>query len=222
MKNIFSNNFFRLFLAVFILFFSSIVAKAQLGRDDYSIYGDVVSYRGIPIEAADPITFVVLGYGYAKDYYNVYIDGQILRYVDPASFRLKVPPYHSNGNIEFYPEIDGRQTCPDIYGRQNYGYVKTSNAVLFNGRKIEGASVSSFEILQGGYARDAFNVYFFGRKTDASGFSFKYLGDGYAEDAFNVYYNGRKIEGTMGTSFKVLGGGYAEDAFNTYYKGKKI
>lgn len=50
-------------------------------------------------------------------------------------------------------------------------------------------------MLEGGYAKDAFNVFYYGMKVDgATASSFKYSGDGYAEDAFNAFYRGRKIE----------------------------
>ena len=222
MKNKFFEKILKGLMPALLFCLCSFVAVAQIDRDDYSIHGNVVSYRGIPLDNADPQTFVVLGHGYAKDYYNVYLEGMILKYVDPSSFRLKAVPYPEDGRIEFYPEISDWQVYPETYGRQNYGYVVTSNTVLFNGRKIEGASSYSFEILQGGYAKDTFNVYFLGRKIDASGSSFKYLGDGYAKDAFNAYYYGSKMDGIMVSTFKVLGGGYAEDSFDTYYRGRKV
>lgn len=211
-EKILLNSGLRLMLPVLLLSASASVAMAQAGREDYMVFDDVVLYRGAPLGFADPETFVVLGQGYAKDYDHVYLDGQILRHVDPVTFRLKRPRY-GYGEYEYPPER---------YELRKSGYYKTSHDVLFNGKKIEGASASSFEVLRGGYARDAFSIYFQGRKIDASSSSFRYLGDGYAADAFDVYYFGQKIQGVMRSSFKILGGGYAEDAFDTYYLGRKV
>ena len=66
--------------------------------------------------------------------------------------------------------------------------------MFYHGRKID-ASAGSFKLLEGGYAKDAFTVFYFGKKVDgASAGTFKFTGDGYAKDAFNDYYRGQKLE----------------------------
>ena len=51
------------------------------------------------------------------------------------------------------------------------------------------------KLLEGGYAKDSFSVFYYGKKVDgASAASFKYTGNGYGKDAFNDYYRGRKLE----------------------------
>ena len=110
------------------------------------------------------------------------------------TFRLKVPgsvyqggyPGDYSGN---YP-VNPRDEYDPYY---NEGYIVTSNAVLYNGRKIS-----------------------------SSASSFKDLGWGYGKDAFEVYYMGNKVSGASSSSFKVLKDGYAEDAFDTYYRGKVV
>lgn len=73
-------------------------------------------------------------------------------------------------------------------------YIVTSNAVLYNGEKISD-SPSSFKDLGWGYGKDAFDVYYMGKKVNgASTTSFKVLKDGYAEDAFDTYYRGRVVK----------------------------
>ena len=107
-------------------------------------------------------------------------------FVDPLTFRLRIP-----GGI--YP--DTYPSYPDEGYNPYYqeGYMVTSNAVLFNGKKISDNPRS-----------------------------FRDLGWGYGKDNFEVYYMGRKIEGAMNSSFKVLKDGYAEDSFETYYRGKVV
>lgn len=103
-----------------------------------------------------------------------------------------------------------------------YGYAKDPWSVYFAGRKVEGASATSFEVLNDGYAKDPWSIYFAGRKIEgASATTFNVLGDGYAKDPWNVYYMGQKLEGATATSFQTLGQGMAKDAFNHYYMGQK-
>lgn len=45
------------------------------------------------------------------------------------------------------------------------------------------------------YGKDAFDVYYMGKKVNgASSSSFRVLKDGYAEDAFDTYYRGRVVK----------------------------
>lgn len=75
----------------------------------------------------------------------------------------------------------------------------------------------------GGYAKDAFSVYYAGQKVIGGvPSSFQALSDGYGKDAFTVYYAGAPVTGAVVSSFEVLGGGYAKDAFSTYYNGVPV
>ena len=132
---------------------------------------------------ADARSFVDLGYGYAKDQHNVYMNGKVLENVDPASFRLKERSawrYHDKDREE-----------PVAHNR---GYYKTKWNVYYGDKKID-AVASSFKELGGGYAKDAFNVFYCGEKVEGAwASSFKYTGDGYAEDSFDAYFRGRKLK----------------------------
>lgn len=197
---------------VCLVLMTAVKANAQRHPTDYLLRDGRVFYEGNVVKHADIASFVELGYGYAKDYYNVYHRGKVLEYVDPRSFRLKqtdTPDY--------------RDEVPYHYHHDGGGYKVTSRMVLFNGKKISDVSVKTFKVLDGGYAADAFNVYFLGIKVSgASPNTFHYLGDGYAKDAFNVYYQGREVNDAGSQTFKVTGNGYAEDAFSTFYRGRKI
>lgn len=200
-------------LVIFMATVFTITASAQRPGTLYTFSGGTVFYQNRPMVGVDARSFVDLGLGYAKDYRNVYYNGSILPYVDAASFRLKNIPGDYRGN---YPS--GYD-----YGYGPYrmeGYKVTSNAVLFNGKKISD-SPRGFKDLGWGYAKDAFDVYFLGRKMNASTIGFRVLGDGYAADSFDVYFEGGKMDAST-IGFKVLGNGYAEDSFDTYYLGKKV
>ena len=155
----------------------TMMGSAQRYEKDH---GRVYFSYGI-MEQVDMQSFVDLGGGYAKDRNNVYKDGRVLEYVDPSTFRLtdRSTWRHRERNEE--PEAAPR------------GYFKTN-----------------------------MNVYYGDRKLDAMAANFVELGGGYAKDAFNVYYCGEKVKGAMAATFKYTGDGYGEDSFNAYYKGKKI
>lgn len=177
----------------------------------YEVDRDRVYFGGEMVIHADIRSFVDLGFGYAKDRHHVYMNGRILEYVDPSSFRLK-ESRHRHGHAN---------TDRDI--QEPYkGYHKTSFSVYYGDKKIDAVS-SQFVELDYGYAKDSFSVFFLGEKIKgATCSSFEVLGGGYAKDAFSVYYYGEKVEGAFASTFRYTSNGYAEDNFNTYYRGKKL
>ena len=69
-----------------------------------------VYYNNVILHEADPHTLQDLGYGYAKDNENVWLEGRLLPLVDARSFRLKnsappVPP--SGGDFDLGDIIAG-------------------------------------------------------------------------------------------------------------------
>ncbi len=130
---------------------------------------------------ADARSFKDLGCGYAKDRHNVYLNGRVLENVDPSSFRLK-----DRKTWRHHEQREEEQMPPRRYFKTNL------------------------------------NVYYGDKKLDAVASSFKDLGGGYAKDAFTVYYCGEKVKGAMATTFKYTGDGYGQDTFDAYYRGRKI
>lgn len=174
--------FARLMMTAVMLFAASMVEAQRMGDD----------------------TYVVLGHGYAKDSENVYLNGQVLPWVDPHTFSLK--------------RCDGHQSH-----RCFEKYVISHSDVFYDGKKLDDASAYSFKDLGYGYGKDSFDVYFCGKKiSGASANSFRLLKDGYAKDAFDVYFYGKKVSDASASSFSVDENGYAHDTFSTYYFGKKI
>ena len=170
-----------------------------------------VYFGSAPIPYADARSFVDLGCGYAKDCDNVYLDGRVLEYVDPATFRLK-----SQSKSHFREPMEYRE-----YDSRHDGYYKFNFNVYYGGKKID-ASAASFKEIGEGYAKDAFAVFYHGRKIDATAATFKLLEGGYAKDSFSVFYYGKKVDGASAASFKYTGNGYGKDAFNDYYRGRKL
>ena len=200
------------------------VAFAQRYQSDYQIKGDRVLYNGRPI-VADARSFQILGYGYAKDRMNVYLDGVVLRFVDPSTFRLQMggrdPRGHGAGNVHRGRGVPGnnRLFAPE-YVVSRYDVIFDFNAYYF-GEKLQGVTSSSFQNIGAGYAKDAFDVFFCGEMIrGASSNTFKILDEGYAKDAFNVYFCGKKIQGASAITFECDGNGYAHDSFKRYYLGE--
>ncbi len=77
---------------------------------------------------ADARSFKDLGYGYAKDHYNVYLNGQVLENVDPSTFRLK----HSGS----WRHREDSQVEP-IEPPARRGYFKTNFNVYYGDKKID-------------------------------------------------------------------------------------
>lgn len=210
-------NIYRM-IAVAVLMLSAVAAFAQsYGR--YEVRHGRVYYENRELREADTRTIQDLGHGYAKDSRNVYWKGEVLPYVDPASFRLNI----HHGQRPPGPERPGQRPGYPGGRHEDSGYVVMGNSVIFNGKRVKGARASSFQDLGWGYAKDTFDVYYLGEELDdASPSSFEVLKDGYAKDSFSVFYCGEEIDGAWSSTFKVLEHGYAEDAIDTYYLGREL
>lgn len=226
------NTFVKSMMMTMVLMSLSMTINAQRYQSRYEVRNNTVRYEDRVIANADAASFQILGNGYAKDRNNVYLDGQVLRYVDPYTFRLIGG---GNGNATAGEVVGGRGHDTEGYydnrnhnndhnGRRPFNprYVISSFDVYFDGRKVDGAFASSFKDMGNGYGKDSFSVYYYGEKLPGSNSNtFKILEDGYAKDSFTVYFYGEKTKGSAST-FKVLGDGYAKDAFDVFYYGEKV
>ena len=220
-----------LFLCTVFMMAGAWSAAAQ-GRDSYAIRYGRVYFENNELYGADARAFRDLGYGYGKDRYHVYMYGRVLPYVAPSSFRVRkrYEPDYIPGNPHTGPGNGNRPgnggpgygDRPGSGRPDESGYRVTTHDVLYNGRKVSGASASSFRDLGYGYGKDSFSVFYCGKELrDAMASTFKVLGWGYAKDSFNVYYGSKVLKDAMPSTFRVLDNGYAEDAFNTWYRGSK-
>ncbi|MCD8186078.1 MAG: DKNYY domain-containing protein, partial [Rikenellaceae bacterium] len=102
------------------------------------------------------------------------------------------------------------------------GYAKDSRNVYYRGRKIE-ASADSFEVVGRGYGKDRWHTYLAGEKVSHGvGPSREYFRGGYSKDSWRVYYQGQEVVSAQGSSFQDLGGGYGKDHWRVYYRGQEI
>ena len=109
--------------------------------------------------------------------------------------------YYKKGDI--FENIDGSF----VLVSSNYDPRKTRKT--FNSRYYS-------RYYHGKYTKENFNVYFNNKLTNINAMTFEDLGHGYARDAFSVYYKGKKIKGAFHLKFQVLGREYAKDPFNVY------
>lgn len=232
-------------VAITVLMLSAVVAIAQ-NASKYKILNGKVYYNNVILHEADPNTIQDLGYGYAKDMENVWLDGKLLPLVDARSFRLKndpTPPPHpgqpqstgsalgdvisgllglGGGHNQGHNPANDPVHRPDHgHVQQERGYEIIGTKVYYNGVVVSNASAHSFRDLGCGYAKDSYRVYYCGTKLTDNPSRFTALTDGYAKDSFNVYYFGKKIAAST-SGFKVLSDGYAKDAFDAYYCGKEV
>lgn len=212
----------KVLFAAALLVVSAAAASSQ-SYGNYTIRHDGIFYQGRLISVADPATFRDLGFGYAKDRQYVYMYGQVLPYVEPASFKVS----GSHGLTPSMPGTAGRPPVihapgsrPDGNGR---GYKIVGHSVFYDGHPIKSVHAQSFKDLGWGYAKDSFKIYYCGRELRVlMDSSFRVLDDGYAKDAFEVFFMGEKLEGADVRTFRSLKNGYAKDSFNIYYMGAKI
>ncbi len=232
-------------VAVTVLIMSTMVVAIAQDIGKYKILNGKVYYNNVILHEANPNTIQDLGYGYAKDDENVWLDGKLLPLVDARSFRLKnsptppPPPSASNplqsagsalgdvisgilgvGATHKPPHHNGGNPVHE-HIQQVRGYEIIGTKVYYNGTVVGNASAHSFKDLGCGYAKDSYRVYYCGVKLTDNPSRFTALTDGYAKDSFNVYYFGKKIKAST-SGFKVLSDGYAKDAFDAYYCGKEV
>ena len=237
MKRVLNHTYWLAFALVLALATQTAWAQHQFGEKrksyGYGVDRNAVYYEGRVMTGADARTFEYLGHGYARDRNVVYYRGEVVRGANPRTFRVVGDAEDVPGGT--YPDDrlpnNGTQgpapweRFPEELLPGNslgFGYSKTTFDVYYLGKKID-ASASMFQVLSFGYAKDSFTVFFEGVKVkDASSSMFKVLIDGYAKDAFNVYYMGRLIPDCRASRFECMGRGVARDDENKYYLGQKV
>ena len=226
-------------IAVAVLMMSAVAVFAQ-NTGGYRIMNGKVYYNNLILHDADPHTLQDLGYGYAKDHENVWLEGRLLPLVDAKSFRLKTQASHMPSAGDGFNLGD---FLAGIFGQgsgQNHGHGHPGQhdpghpghpgqpgqpgQPGYNPGQT-GPGYPDYNPMpphERGYEIIGSKVYFNGTVvSNASAHSFKDLGWGYAKDNYRVYYNGKKLTNNP-SRFKALSDGYAMDSFDVYYFGKEI
>lgn len=210
-------------VAVAVLMLGTVVAFAQ-NDGGYSVLNGKVYYKNVILQEADPNTIQDLGYGYAKDNENVWLDGKLLPLVDARSFRLKNDPTPPPPPGKSQPSSSGFGIDDILSGILGVGTGDKSDRHPAHGPvhgPVHGPGPDRIQ-QEVGYEVIGTKVYYNGNVvSNASAHSFKDLGCGYAKDSYRVYYCGTKLTDNP-SRFTALKDGYAKDTFNVYYFGKKI
>lgn len=209
----------RVFLAALSLT-ACLHLEAQTRWNDYHAADGKVLYQGQYLPDADAESFEELGFGYARDRYNVYYLGELLEFVDPSCFKVdaRFTRHHKIGTAARTPV--SRTTPPADQGKapvstspqsetkgldiekllglgstETGEYLVKDGIVTYEGHAVKGADAASFEPLKAGYARDRRHGYYKGGviSNAIGGKHFSYIGDDYATDGLRTYFKGKEV-----------------------------
>ena len=122
-------------------------------------------------------------------------------------------------NGDGYTPVD-KAVSDQYFTKENQLYfVSMGNFFSLGAKKIEGADISSFEVLTTEYARDLQHIYFNGKVVDSVDLdSFQILSRVYAKDKNSVYILGKSEPRADLQTFEVFGDSYyAKDKNTVWY-----
>lgn len=210
----------KVFLAALLLT-ACLPVEAQTKWNDYRAADGKVLYQGQFLPDADAASFEELGFGYAKDRYNVYYLGEVLEFVDPSCFKVdarftrhhkigaapqtpahRMTPPANQGKASAATSTKGRNKGLDIEGLLGMDpseageYLMKDGIVTYEGHTVKGADAATFEPLKAGYARDRRHGYYKGEviSNAIGGKHFSYSGDDYATDGLHTYFKGKEVD----------------------------
>jgi hypothetical protein len=123
-----------------------------------------------------------------------------------------------------YPQF----LIPGLAKPSEYGYAKKPDGAYYDGVKIQGADVETFETLEGAYARDKQHVYALRVPIpNADPATFERVvtsapsppGSQYWRDKHGIYLDGKLIEGADSATFRLLAEPRARDRQHVFYNG---
>ncbi|MBK9107638.1 MAG: DKNYY domain-containing protein [Saprospiraceae bacterium] len=165
------------------------------------------------MQVASVDAFQSLGYGYAKDDTNLFLNGDKVYIKDLVSFRmLNDFVYADQYHVYLYDKIvDGIDGASFQLGDLHYASDATQHFLIRTDEfgkkhfsKID-CDYSSFEILEYPYAKDKVNVYYEGKKVKGlNSARFRLLGHGYLTDGEFIFYRNKPLSGADAASFHVF------------------
>lgn len=156
----------------------------------------------VNLENADPVSFISLQYGYAKDNQKAWFEGKHFKVEDITS--LVIIDYH---------------------------FCKDDKIAYLNRHPIKESHGKTFEVIDRNYARDAVNIYYYGYTGEGQNNicilpchreSFEILDDRYSKDHTNVFFLGFKVKNADGSTFQVLAEDYSKDQQTVFFQERKV
>ncbi len=184
----------------------------------YALDSQRVYYFHTPMIGADPKTFEIVFDNYARDAISLFYQGIQVKNIDAATFEVlddqnnivrdKNGIYQNLQLVNAYVRYGG-------YGR--YGYMWAGTFHVYDGY-TSGRVKKDFEELEGGYIRDSEAIYYQDRKIEGVDTdTFQVLGEKLARDKDHAIYAGSVLVSTDADTFELLGDGYARDKSSIYY-----
>lgn len=216
------------------------VLEGSYGKDKNSAY-----YRFSKIENSDPNTFVVIEKDkysvYAKDKNAIYVEGfRKFEEADPESFALLAKNFSKDKNSVWYfndkvegadpasfQVIETKENCTSCdYGKDKnsvyHSKLKDGDLGVF---KVEGADLSSFEVISYILQKDKNSIFCEDTKIKGSDsstlFQFDPLIVDYWKEKSGVYWRCEKVEGADPDSFSPTSYMNAIDKNASYWRSEK-
>ena len=184
--------------------------------------GKFPNYGTTHIKEADPETFEVIKYPYAKDGNYVYLKGQIIKGANPKSFELMNMKWrYGKDDQAIYLRWEKLSEDLENFKMLDENVSLDGNQVYYWGDTLEQADPHTFEVLGNYYYRDKNLVYWKrGVVQGANPMSFELVkGDKQlGKDGDKLYRDGQAID----NQYKRLSGVYTIDSKHAYYKDEII
>ena len=211
---------------------------ANLGIADYIKRDNAVYYKaeteqvdGKKVDDADFKTFVELNKIYGKDSKNVFYEDGKLENADFKTFQI-IGEVNGKDKKYIYNYDEKMEINPKDFklykNKDKLLYFRNNGKLYIGGSFLEVEYVQdldSFEIIDEGYSKDKYNIYYAGTPiydVDKSTFQI-IMPDYYAKDKNNVYSGSDKIKDANPDTIKILNQVYLKDDKNVFLNfGQKI
>lgn len=138
--------------------------------------------------------------------------------------RIDKADFLTNGEAVFYEDgtlVPSIKLSDILYTVHYKNYIPLRQNKVLYGKKVFDADVATFEMLKGGYTRDAKTVFYKGEKTNYDSKTFHVFDGDFTLDKNGVYYQEKKIQDVNLKTFNVFKRIGFDDTY-FYYRGKRI
>jgi hypothetical protein len=204
-------------------------------------------YKSRSFEYADVPTFEALDEHYAKDinkayYCSEYREGQNyyltkrqvileLKNADPTSFTSLENGYARDKANAWFEGVNFNVKDTTSLLSINRQFARDKFQAYLNLTPVSGSHGPTFEVIDGNFAKDENNVYYYGYTGDGASRicvlpykpgRFRILDDRYSCDDIQVFFLGFKLAGSDPATFKILEEDYAKDQLAVFFREQKI
>lgn len=196
-------------------------------------------HRVHKIKDADPATFLVLGYAYAKDKNQAYYHGSAFPVRDVVTYTVTDENISKDKVSAYYKQKEIRGSHGPSFERIDRYHAKDDTSIYYLDPAMEETEEIrvlshhpfTFRILEHPFTKDNTRVWYMGQPVkDADPVTFRVLGHGYCLDADHVFFQDQIVKGADAGSIHPLpenetfteDGAFAMDKEAVYFRDKKI